>query len=212
MGRGLGTIAILAALAGGQAQATCWTPSEVAAAKVRDLDTMLMVSALRCRFEAPDIVAKYNAAVQHQRGALDEMNGRIRKHFSAPSANAAAAAYDTYVTHVANRFGAGAGGLSCAAFASIAEAAAAEEPNADALLSLAERAEMTPDLGEGACAMAAPPAVVIAATVAPVAPAPLVQAVAVAAVSLVAPATMAVAVAMDTTASAPAVTLAGLQK
>ena len=32
--------------------AACWTQSEVAAAKVRDFDTMLMVSGLRCRFKS----------------------------------------------------------------------------------------------------------------------------------------------------------------
>lgn len=190
-----GAIITLALLTAGPAQAACWTPAEVAAAKVRDLDTMLMVSALRCRFEAPEIVTKYNAMVERHRASLDEMNNRLVAHFAdGVSARVAAGAYDSYVTRVANRYGAGAGGLSCASLMSLADAATAEIADLEGLVAVADRAEVVPDLSEGQCA--AP--VVVAAVDHDVAPSNLGGRVA----------------SVNVVASAPAatVTLASLQK
>lgn len=138
--------------------AACWTPREVAAAKVRDFDTMLMVSGLRCRFQNAALLATYNAVVTRHRAALAEANQQISGHFTA--AIGGAKALDRYITRVANRYGAGAEDLSCESLELIAKAALNEPATLAALTSLAERAAVRPELPEGACA---PPALQIAA-------------------------------------------------
>lgn len=138
--------------------AACWTQSEVAAAKVRDFDTMLMVSGLRCRFKSVALLNTYNAMVVRHRAALTEANMLLKGHFT--PAIGGANALDSYITRVANRYGAGAEDLSCESLQSIAEAALNEPSTLAALTALAERAAVVPVLPEGACAA---PALQIAA-------------------------------------------------
>ena len=134
------------------AQAACWKSEHVAAAKVRDMETMLMVSSLRCRATDPSMLSRYNRFVVQSRAALNEVNNGLRAHF-AESVGAARAmnAYDGYVTQIANRYGAGAEGLSCADLSAITSAALAERPTFSALVALANRAGVAPRLDGGAC-------------------------------------------------------------
>jgi hypothetical protein len=140
------------AIVAAPAHATCWRADEVAAAKVRDLDTMLMVSSLRCRLQDSAMVARYNAFVTKNRVPLTEANVVLRARFAGLVGKAAALnAYDKYITRVANRYGAGADGLSCADFASLTDAALSEVPNLGALTALAERAGTQPVMDDAAC-------------------------------------------------------------
>ena len=152
MKKTMATAAAVLALCSAPAQAACWTPREVAAAQVRDLDTMLMVSALRCRFESAALLTEYNELVGKHRAGLGEALGVLKAHYvAAAGPKAGLDALDHYVTRVANRYGAGADGLSCASLEGIAQAALAEEPTLDALVALAERADVQPVLDEERC-------------------------------------------------------------
>jgi hypothetical protein len=134
------------------AQAACWTEGAVAAAKVRDLETMLMVSALRCRASGHDFLSKYNQFVRGGRPALTEANDRLRAHFSADVGAARGLNdYDRYVTSLANRYGAGADGLSCRDLESITSAAASAGSSFHGLEQLAERADVHPVLTGRMC-------------------------------------------------------------
>lgn len=141
------------------AQAQCWSGRAIAAAKVRDMETMLMVAALRCRGEI-DILTNYNAFVVSSRKPLTQVNDMLRAHFSADiGAKAGLNAYDGYVTAIANRYGAGAAGLDCTDMGSIVEAALAEGATFEALSELADRAGIVPRLDGATCE----PPVVLAA-------------------------------------------------
>ena len=143
----LAATAIIAA----PAQAACWKADQVDAAKVRDFETMLMVSALRCR-QHGNMLARYNKFVVQARPALTAVNNTLRTHFAeAVGHSQALNAYDGYVTRVANRYGAGAEGLSCDDFSSITDAAVAERPSFRALAELADRAGVRPLLDGGRC-------------------------------------------------------------
>jgi hypothetical protein len=131
------------------AQAKCWSASAVDAAKVRDLETMLMVSALRCRATGHDFLSGYNHFIRTSRGALTHANDALRAHFVA--AGSGLNGYDRYVTSLANRYGAGSEGLNCRDMASINDAAMREGHNFSGLLRLAERAEVEPVLAGGRC-------------------------------------------------------------
>lgn len=137
------------ALASTPVNAACWTQSEVAAAKVRDFDTMLMVSGLRCRFRNAALLQTYNAMVVRHRAALTQANTLLRSHFS-PAAGGANE-LDRYITRVANRYGAGAENLSCESLHSIAKAALHEANTLPALVALADGAVVAPELPGGAC-------------------------------------------------------------
>ena len=50
-----------------QAAMACWYETEVAAARVRDLQSRLMVDALRCRAFGIDILGAYNEFVRSNR-------------------------------------------------------------------------------------------------------------------------------------------------
>jgi hypothetical protein len=160
MFRGISRIsAIIAAIAlpvtGAHA---CWSEREADAAQVRDMETMLMVSALRCRLSGADFLPDYNAFVRGSRVALTEANDTLRAHF-APRGGLNA--YDRYVTSIANRYGAGAEGLSCADMASILSAAASERGSYSGLVRLAHASGAQPVLAGGLCpvAMAARPTI-----------------------------------------------------
>ncbi|HYZ47984.1 MAG TPA: hypothetical protein VE567_03730, partial [Sphingomonas sp.] len=101
-----------AALLAGSAQAGCWTDAAYKAAQVRELDTMLMVQALRCRKTAASFVGEYNRFVEVSRPALIQANAELKTHFGGLNA------YDNYMTTVANRYGAGSEGLGCSDVAS----------------------------------------------------------------------------------------------
>jgi hypothetical protein len=86
-----------------QAQAHCWADREVAAAQVRDMQTMLMVAALRCRAAHIDISADYDGFVTTQKVAIDQANLAIKQHFA--QAGGAQSDYDHFATSLANVFG-----------------------------------------------------------------------------------------------------------
>ena len=86
-----------------QAQGHCWAEREVAAAQVREMQTMLMVAALRCRAAKIDISAEYNGFVTTQKDAIEHANLVIKQHFAA--AGGEQADYDHFATALANGFG-----------------------------------------------------------------------------------------------------------
>ncbi len=151
MGKMLAAAAATALLAS-PANAACWTDTAYEAAQVRELDTMLMVEALRCRKTAADFVSAYNRFVVTSRPALLKANAALRGHFAAQvGERGALTAYDNYMTTVANRYGAGSEGLDCNDIASIVLAAIATNGSADALYQVAVRAEMVPTIRGRRC-------------------------------------------------------------
>ncbi len=145
----LAGLATLACLATTPANAACWSNEAVDAAMVRDLETMLMVSTLRCRLGGMDMMEDYNHFISTARPALTQINDTLRNHFG--TGNAALNAYDGYVTKVANRYGGGAEGLSCRDMNSILHAALAEGGSRQGLTRLAHNADVQPILPGGQC-------------------------------------------------------------
>lgn len=159
LAKGLATLLALAVLAS-PAKASCWSEDAWEAARVRELDTMLMVEALRCRRTTADFLATYNRFVEGSRPALVRANLLLRAHFAETvGPRGALDAYDRYVTAVANRYGAGTAGLACADLASIAAAAAAAAQSGQSLEALADVADLQPAPPGARCS--APPAAAI---------------------------------------------------
>ncbi len=147
----LAAMLVAIAVPAGAVQAKCWSESDVTAAKIRDMETMLMVASLRCRAGNPHMLSAYNAFVRQSRPALTRVNEQLRSHFAQ---SGGLNAYDRYVTAIANRYGAGADGLDCGDFASILDAAAAEGGSFAGLARLADAAEIEPLNTGNRCTMA----------------------------------------------------------
>ncbi len=130
------------------AQAACWTETAINAAKVRDMETMLMVSALRCRASDPSILPAYNNFVRSSRVALTQVNDTLRRQFADQGG---LNGYDRYVTSIANRYGAGAEGLTCEDMSSILSAAQSESGSLAGLARLATAANVEPVLTGNRC-------------------------------------------------------------
>lgn len=145
-------------LTAGQAQAAandCWSAQEISAAKVRDLQTMLMVAGLRCRTSGIDVLAGYNRFVVINRSAIIEANSRLKLHFSsAYGAVEGQRSYDRFTTALANAYGAGGSGAGdCNDMADLAEDAAAARGSMAALLSLADKRGIRPDTPSRRCSV-----------------------------------------------------------
>jgi hypothetical protein len=131
------------------AQEGCWKQPAVAAARVRTMETMMMVSALRCRDKDTTVLTNYNKFIIANRATLDGINAALKERFKK---NGGLPAYDRYVTQIANKFGNGVTGMDCPAMAGLLQRAVAANGNLPALNVLAESAAITPVLSvEGAC-------------------------------------------------------------
>lgn len=130
--------------------AGCWARQDTAAAaKVRELQTMLMVGALRCRATGIDILAGYNAFVSAHRQTIAAMNDRLKAHFASSGPIEGQRRYDRFTTALANGYGAGTTGPeSCAEMAALAKEARSAAGSAE-LVALAERSVPASDPAGG---------------------------------------------------------------
>jgi hypothetical protein len=146
------TALVAIATGAGSANAACWSDTAYQAAQLRELDTMLMVEALRCRKTNANFVETYNRFVVASRPALLNANAALKGHFAQQvGGRGALSAYDNYMTTVANRYGAGTAGLGCEDMASIVEAALGAGGAADALNGIVEAANMVPAIAGERC-------------------------------------------------------------
>ena len=131
---------------------SCWGEHETAAAKIRDLQSRLMVATLRCRAIGIDVLTAYNDFVRINRSTLQEANGVIKAQFDRGYGREGQRFYDSFTTAMANQYGADAtSGAVCEETAAIAAEAAAAEGDVARLVELADRAGGSPELPGGVC-------------------------------------------------------------
>jgi hypothetical protein len=149
---GLKTIGALCALGSmfvsvPAAAAQCWDEGQVAATRVRDLQTMLMATTLRCRAGGMDISDHYNAFVTARHTQLELANAAIHHRFAKDGGENA---YDRFVTTLANAYGAGSTTpASCDEAAQTADDAAV---SSTAMFELADQRVAPPEAEAGRCA------------------------------------------------------------
>ncbi|WP_108810103.1 hypothetical protein [Sphingorhabdus sp. Alg231-15] len=137
----------------GSAQAACWAPAAVDAAHVRDLQSRLMVAALRCAKSEHDVLPHYNRFVRDKKPLLKLGNGILRGHFAqGRNKRQAIKHYDRYAVSLANKYGAGSGDLSeCKAMKDLANSAADTDSNITSLVNISQFHGLTPNLPGGRC-------------------------------------------------------------
>lgn len=151
-GLGLALGAALCAATPAQATMGCWNETQAAAAQVRDLQSRLMVAAMRCRAMGIDVLASYNAFVRSNRETIQGANGVIMAQFSRGFGGEAQLQYDRFTTSLANAYGADATDAAvCAETAAVAEEAAAAAGDPQRLVAIAQRLGRAPELPGGTC-------------------------------------------------------------
>jgi hypothetical protein len=135
-----------------QAAMGCWNETQVAAAKVRDLQSRLMVATLRCQAMGVNVTAAYNRFVNANMAAIRGANTVILAQFRAGHGGEAQTHYDRFATALANIYGDDAtDDAVCADTAALAEEAAATGGDVRALVTIADRFGALPALPGGQC-------------------------------------------------------------
>lgn len=149
---GLAAALMVTAAMPAEAAMSCWNESETAAARVRDLQSRLMVDALRCRAFGIDILGAYNEFVRANRATLQAANTVILGQFARGFGTSAQTEYDRFTTALANSYGgAETSGETCAEAASIAAEAVAADGDVQRLVEIEERFGPAPALPGGQC-------------------------------------------------------------
>ena len=138
---------LIAALAASPVSAQCWTGKEVSAARVRDLQTALMVGALQCRGSGTEVLPAFNRFVIAARAHIGRQNDLLRAHFAAESGpREGQVAYDRFTTSLANGHAQTTGASSyCATMVAYAEQAGEAAAGPDPVAALTALAS---ELGE----------------------------------------------------------------
>jgi hypothetical protein len=158
------TVAIVigAALSVSSANAACWSPASVSAAKVRDFEAMLSSASVRCGKELPAVKTAYVSFVTLSRATFANANKAVRAHFAADNGLVGSfSAYNTFLASINNSYGPDVAGLSCDDFADFVNAANAQGASSAAIARLADEAGASPTLVGQRCSnrVAAPRAV-----------------------------------------------------
>ena len=130
----------------------CWDRKNAAAAKIRDLQSRLMVATMRCQAMGIDVLSAYNAFVTSNRSTIQAANGVIKAQFAAGYGPAAQAEYDSFTTALANAYGGDSTSAEiCQETAAVAQEAVATNGDIAQLLDIAERVGVEPVLPGGEC-------------------------------------------------------------
>ena len=135
-----------------QAAMGCWNETQVAAAKVRNLQSRLMVATLRCQGLGFDITGAYNRFVVANRTTIQGANTVIMAQFRSGVGGEAQRHYDSFATSLANAYGGDATDRAiCAETEMLAEEAASAGGDIGRLVALENRLGVLPALPGGTC-------------------------------------------------------------
>jgi hypothetical protein len=130
----------------------CWGQQQTAAAKVRDLQSRLMVATLRCQAMGHDVSPAYNAFVRANRGTIQAANELIKAQFASAGAAAGERAYDSFTTALANAYGGDQTNADiCHDIESAEQEGASASGDVSVLMALADRLGPPPALPGGTC-------------------------------------------------------------
>ena len=132
----------------------CWTSAEQDAAKVANLNMMMMVSALRCRKGPDDFLADYNRFVKNNNPVIGSQNAAVRSHFARINGNGHAdAAMDKFIIGIANSYGGGHQWLGCAQLKLVAQDLSLDDHSVGSLLVIAKETVDEFALSGGKCSV-----------------------------------------------------------
>jgi hypothetical protein len=135
-----------------QASMGCWNTQHIAAAKIRDLQSRLMVATMRCRAMGIDVLPAYNDFVRTNRGTIQAANNVIKARFADGYGSRGQTEYDRFTTALANAYGADATNASiCRTTADRAQEAVSARGDINQLMRIDDAMGATPRLPGGEC-------------------------------------------------------------
>lgn len=136
------------------AAAECWNQTQVAAAKVRDLQSRLMVATLRCSAMGVNIAEAYNRFIAANRGTIQGANAVLLAQFRSGFGRQGETEYDRFATSLANIYGDDATSETvCADTVVLADEAAAAGGEIDLLVAIEDRLGFETPLPGGQCSV-----------------------------------------------------------
>ena len=134
------------------AQTGCWDQTQVAAAKVRDLQSRLMVATLRCSAMGVNVAPAYNRFLAANRETIRGANAVLMNQFESAYGRQAQVQYDRFATALANIYGDDTTSHSvCAETALLAGEAAEAGGDIEALVAIEDRLGFVSALPGGQC-------------------------------------------------------------
>jgi len=124
----------------------CWTIPQITAAKINEFSILLNVQSLRCRNVDTAILGQYDAFTRASGATMKSVSQTVQHHFKNNSS-----AYDRYAISLANKYGAGVAGQSCAMVATLIQTAINKADSIDGMSQAAESGDINPTLVGGAC-------------------------------------------------------------
>lgn len=119
-------VAVVSVMSVQPAQA-CWTNAAQDAAKIKHLNTMLMVTALRCRNTADNFLPQYNSFVTKHNSLIGSQNNVLKSHLAAThGAGGALNALDRMSIGYDNSYGNGHKIMGCSDLKALAAKLASE--------------------------------------------------------------------------------------
>ena len=153
--RGIARKAVLAAviaIASVQPAQACWSSAGQDAVKIKHLNTMLMVTALRCRGGADNFLSQYNRFVTNNSTLIGTQNNLIKSHLAqSVGARGAEGALDRMSIGFANSYGTGHRTMNCSQLKQLASDLASEKHGVATLAMAADQAVGNTSLPGGAC-------------------------------------------------------------
>lgn len=143
--------AVVAALTVQPAQA-CWSSASQDAAKIKHLNTMLMVTALRCRNTADNFLPQYNRFVTQHNALIGSQNNVLKAHLSQTyGAGGAMNALDKMSIGFANSYGTGHKRMNCRELKQLASDLSTTQHGVATMVAVADRAVDTQSWSGQAC-------------------------------------------------------------
>jgi hypothetical protein len=150
----LGKIAFAAAVSAAAVQPAqaCWNETGQDAVKITHLNTMLLVTALRCRGGADNFLPEYNRFVVNNSSISGNQGRVIKTHFAAThGAKGAEGALDRMSIGFANSYGTGHRQMNCKQLKMLAAGLASQKHGVATLAQAADSAIIPSSMPGGTC-------------------------------------------------------------
>jgi hypothetical protein len=141
-------------MATAQPAQACWTNAGQDAVKIKHLNTMLMVTALRCRGGADNFLMHYNRFVTNNNSLIGSQNILIKSHLAqSVGARGAENALDRMSIGFANSYGTGHSRMSCGELKRLASDLASQRHGAATLAAAADQVIDHQSMPGGTCSV-----------------------------------------------------------
>ena len=132
----------------------CWTNAEQDAARIANMNQMLMVSALRCRFGSNNFLSNYNRFVRRNNDVLADQHGIIKARYARSMGEKAAfAELDRFMIALSNYYGGGHGDPDCAKLEKLSSELATGRQDVKMLALVADEVVGVPRQATQACSV-----------------------------------------------------------